>query len=378
MTSIKHLSVKDVHHLSDKNKDSIEIVQLSRNGSLSESENDEEEPNTQSALVITSFDEPLKLSKIPIPKLNDHDILVQNKAIGLNPIDWKAKKYRFGVYSFPWINGRESSGVVVKLGSKVSNFEINDSVIVSSTSYRDNRTSTFQEYTAIDSRLVWKLPKFLSYEDGATLGVGLVTAGTILNKSFDLSLVASEANKGKTLIIWGGSTVVGIYVTQLAKIIGLNVISISTIDHKEYLLTLGADKVIDRNLETKELIEHIPDKIHFAVDCISKETSLKLIDILVNKSVFSDHKPLFSGIVGIPKDVPSSIEVKEVIIKQFHEDIEYGSKFVQVTSELLHAKKLIPIRFKHFNDGGLDSITSGLTDLELTGAKAEKYVVSLK
>lgn len=377
MTSIKSLNINTLPVSSEKGGTVVEVEHLANKLSFSESDSDDE-ITSQNAIVITSFEEPLKLSTIPIPKLNEYDILVRNKAVGLNPIDWKAKKYKFGVYSFPWINGRESSGVVVRLGSKVDNLKVNDNVIVSSTSYRDNRTSTFQEYTAIDSRLVWKLPKFLSYEDGATLGVGLVTAGTILNKSLHLPLTFSDENKDKSILIWGGSTVVGIYLTQLAKIIGLKVISISSIDHKEYLLEVGADKVVDRNLDVDEIIRELPNGISFAVDCISKDTSLKLIKILAEKSKADTNKPLFSGIVGVPKDIPSSIEVREVVIKQFHENIEYGSEFVKTTSRYLEEKKLIPIRFKHYKDGGLDSIHNGLLDLEVIGAKAEKYVVSLE
>lgn len=52
------------------------------------------------ALIITAFHEPLSIANIPIPVVKDNDILVRNRAIGLNPIDWKGKKYRFGVYDF--------------------------------------------------------------------------------------------------------------------------------------------------------------------------------------------------------------------------------------------------------------------------------------
>lgn len=184
----------------------------------------------QSALAVINYNKPLKVVlDHPIPKLGDYDILVNNKAIGLNPIDWKGKKYGFGIYHFPWINGRESSGVIVETGKNVDEFEVGDRVMISSTSYRDNRTSTFQQYTAIDSRLVWKLPNSFSFEDGATVGVGLVTAGVLLYNSFEIDLnEKKEGNKKATLLLWGGATVVGLYVTQLAKIHGLKVISIAT------------------------------------------------------------------------------------------------------------------------------------------------------
>lgn len=335
--------------------------------------------NEQIALLITSFDAPLSLGSIPVPELNDHEILVKNKAVGLNPIDWKAKKYRFGVYSFPWINGRESSGIVIKKGSRVGvNIREADNVVISSTSYRDNRTSTFQEYTAIDSRLVWKLPDFLTHHDGATLGVGLVTASIIIYDSFKFPLTSAtktdttDNNGPQTLLIWGGGTVVGIYLTQLAKLIGLQVVSIASIDHKEYLSSLGAHTIIDRYLPTDEIAQRLPDHIDFAVDCISRETSQVVFDLVSAKAC----KTKFAGIVGIPKEVPASVQVEEVVIKRFHEDIDFGSKIVAVTSNYLNSRRLVPARFKLY-EGTLDSINHGLRDLEVSGAKTEKYVISL-
>ena len=344
-------------------------------------ENETEAPTTskQVALLITSFDAPLSLGTIPIPDLNDHEILVKNKAVGLNPIDWKAKKYRFGVYSFPWINGRENSGIVIKKGSRVAaNISEADNVVISSTSYRDNRTSTFQEYTAIDSRLVWKLPDFLTHQDGATLGVGLVTASVIIYDSFKFPLTSTPItdpnvnNDPQTLLIWGGGTVVGIYLTQLAKLIGLQVVSIASIDHIEYLSSLGAHTIIDRYLPTDEIAQRLPDRIDFAVDCISKETSQVVFDLVSAKT----HITKFAGIVGIPKIVPASVQVEGVVIKKFHEDIDFGSKVVAVTSDYLNSRRLAPARFKLY-EGTLDSINHGLQDLEVVGAKTEKCVISL-
>lgn len=338
----------------------------------------------QSALAVIDFKEPLKVVlDHPIPKLGDYDILVNNKAIGLNPIDWKGKKYGFGIYHFPWINGRESSGVIVERGKNVDEFEVGDRVMISSTSYRDNRTSTFQQYTAIDSRLVWKLPDSFSFEDGATVGVGLVTAGVLLYNSFEIYLnEKKEANTKATILLWGGATVVGLYVTQLAKIHGLKVISIASLENEQYIKSLGVDVVIDRHLHaseiSKKVFEVAKNGIDYGIDCVSKETSTVVIDIL-NKSSsnLKNARPVFAGIVSIPKYVPENISHKAVIIKKFHEDISFGKSLVDITTSYLNAGKIQPVRYRSYN-GGLHTIDGALKELELLGAKAEKYVVSIK
>lgn len=359
-----------------------------------EVEHEEEEEPTQisfnkkhqSVLLITHLKDPLKVqSRYPIPELQPYEILVHNRAIGLNPIDWKGKKYGFGIYHFPWINGRESSGDIVKLGSKVNekNYLIGDKVIISSTSYRDNRTSTFQQYTAIDSRLVWKLPESFSYEDGATIGVGLVTAGVILYNSFEFELSENPQKLNGTILIWGGATVVGLYLIQLAKIYGLKIIAIASTKHQEYIKNLGVDYLIDRHLSQDEILKKIDEikeieTIEYGVDCVSKETSNIVLRILNHKLKYNTDsiKPKFSGIVGVPKDHPDGVDVKDVVIKRFHEDVSYGEKFIEITNKFLNSRQIEPVRFKQYK-GGLHIIDNALKDLESIGANGEKYVVSV-
>ena len=79
------------------------------------------------------------------PKISSKEILIRNRAVGLNPIDWKCVTYGFGVHELPWISGRESAGIVEEVGADVDGFRIGDRVWVASTNYRDNRTSTFQQ-----------------------------------------------------------------------------------------------------------------------------------------------------------------------------------------------------------------------------------------
>lgn len=79
------------------------------------------------------------------PRISPKEVLIKGRAIGLNPIDWKCVAFGFGVHSVPWISGREASGTVEEIGSDVHGFRLGERVFVTSTNYRDNRTSTFQE-----------------------------------------------------------------------------------------------------------------------------------------------------------------------------------------------------------------------------------------
>lgn len=343
------------------------------------------EVTTQTSVLIVGFNEELQLKDdTPLTGPKGYEVLVKNYYVGLNPIDWKGKKYGFGIYHFPWINGRESAGVVADVGEKVSNLKVGDEVIVCSTSYRENKTSTFQEYTLVDSRLVWKKPRTWDFKQASTIGVGLVTSGFILFRSFGIALDSyRQTNKPRILLIWGGATTVGIYLTQLARIYGIEVISIASESNVEYLQSFGSSLVIKRELALVEIEAQIKDylkgrEVDFAVDCVSKETAAQLVQILDNIHSPSNgsSKTQLAAIVGTPKTPSDAVVYKQVVIKEFHENIEFSQRFTKLTNEFLFQNKLTPIRQKVYSRG-LSKIIDALRDLEKYGASAEKYVVEV-
>lgn len=337
-------------------------------------------PATQKGLVVTSFSEDLKLeTNLPVPqKLQPYEILIKNKFIGLNHVDWKSKKYRFSIYSFPWVNGRESSGIVVKRGEKVNlrKFPLGCEVFIASTTYRDLRTSTFQEYTVFDSRLVWRVPEKVGLDFASGIGVSLVTAGAALPLK-NYSQVDSE--KKQSIIIWGGSTAVGIFVVQLAKSLGFKtIIAITSKKHEKYLHSLGATHVIHRELTEDMIIKTVkkisPNGVAHGVDLISKKTATVLSSVLLPESTLICA-------AGCPnqEDLKDKKIIAEPInLKRFHEDLDYGQEFVRYTSELFEKNRLKPLSnlklFKGF-DNFCQGIRNGLRELEERGASAEKYVV---
>ena len=102
------------------------------------------------AVILRSRKGPYTLvHNSPRPQISSKEILIRNRSVGLNPIDWKCVTYGFGVHELPWISGRESAGVVEEVGADVTGFRLGDRVWVASTNYRDNRTSTFQQVCII-------------------------------------------------------------------------------------------------------------------------------------------------------------------------------------------------------------------------------------
>ena len=111
-------------------------------------------PKLSQAAILPTKSGPYTLAHDwPRPSIKSNELLIRVRAVGLNPIDWKCVTYGFGVYSLPWVSGREGAGTVEEVGSSVKGFSRGDRVWVCSTNYRDNRTSTFQQVNSLLSSI---------------------------------------------------------------------------------------------------------------------------------------------------------------------------------------------------------------------------------
>ncbi|KRL69296.1 NADPH quinone reductase [Lentilactobacillus diolivorans DSM 14421] len=192
------------------------------------------------AIVINEYGDEHKLTaaNIPIPEINDNQILIKIKSIGVNPIDWKTrqglrqKRYPF---QFPIILGQEAAGIVAKVGKNVTDFSENDEVIAYGT---PSNRGTYAEYFAIDADLAGHKPANQSFQAAAGLGLTGTTAWEALFE-------AGNLQAGQTVLILAGSGGVGSLAIQLAKNAGAHVITTTSGKNIDFVRSLGADEVID-------------------------------------------------------------------------------------------------------------------------------------
>lgn len=304
----------------------------------------------------------------PLETPNRGEILIQNVCVGLNPIDWKSVMYDFGIHSLPWINGREGAGIVVELGEGVTEFDIGDRVFVTSTNYRDVRTSTFQTFSLARVENVGKLPNSIDFERGAAIGVGLVTAGVILYDTLDLDLKKNCIND-QWLLVWGGSTIVGIFTTQLAKYSGFKVAAVSSLHNADYLHSIGADIVLDRHDVKSTIATAQSLNISVVIDCAGAESAG------YGASILSPEGKLIC-VVKKPVTSRDDISILSIRLKRFHEDLDFGNHLILFASNLLDAGHLIPPRTENIT-GGLKSISQGLGILQANKVSGFRVVVRL-
>jgi len=176
----------------------------------------------------------------PVPQ--GRDILVEVKAIAVNPVDVKVRAPKDTVEKTPRVLGWDAAGVVQAVGPEVSRFKIGDRVFYAGDITRPGCNSEFQ---LVDERIVGNMPQSLSFEQAAALPLTTITAWEALFER--LQVASSPATPAKSILIIGGAGGVGSIAIQLAvKVAGLNVIATASRPESEkWVRDLGAQHVIN-------------------------------------------------------------------------------------------------------------------------------------
>jgi zinc-binding alcohol dehydrogenase family protein len=180
--------------------------------------------------------------ELPIPTAEGHDLLIEVKAISVNPVDTKVRKASAPEAGAAKVLGWDAAGVVQAVGSDVTLFNVGDRVWYAGSLVRAGSNSEFQ---LVDERIVGHMPTSLSFAEAAALPLTSVTAWELL---FD-RLEVQRANAGASLLVIGASGGVGSILVQLAKqLTTLDIIATaSRPESKEWLNTIGAHHVINHH-----------------------------------------------------------------------------------------------------------------------------------
>lgn len=163
------------------------------------------------------------------PTCGPDDVLVQNKAIGLNPVDWKFVEWGHEAWDWPHIPGVDGAGVIVEVGSNVSNLSVGTAV-----AYHNDllRPGSFAEYTALPARAAVPLPNGLSFEVAVTIPCPALTAQQALDKL--------PAKLGARILLTGASGAVGGAFLQLARNRGWIIHAVASEEQHDRVTRLGA------------------------------------------------------------------------------------------------------------------------------------------
>jgi len=180
----------------------------------------------------------LRPMELPDPIPTNRDLLVEVKAIGLNPIDYKIRSRRSGTDGQPVILGWDAAGIVRACGNEARRFKIGDEVFYSGDL---NRAGCYATRQLVDERLVALKPKNLSFTEAAALPLTSLTAYEMLFEK--MHLIGTDR---RTVLIIGGAGGVGSQTVQLLKLkTSLTVIATAARpESREWATALGADHIV--------------------------------------------------------------------------------------------------------------------------------------
>jgi len=180
--------------------------------------------------------EVMEYGDVPDPVAGDGEVLVDVHAASVNGADWKVRSGRYTpITAFPYIPGRDFSGIVSAVGGGVRDLCAGDPVF----GVLDvGREGAYAEKLAIPAAIVARKPASLSHVECAAIALTGLTALVSIEDTLELK-------PGERILVQGGAGGVAGLAIQIAKHIGAQVISTTSAANADYVRELGADQVID-------------------------------------------------------------------------------------------------------------------------------------
>jgi alcohol dehydrogenase len=210
-----------------------------------------------------------------VPNPSSGKILVNVKAAGVNPADWKIREGYFqqmAPLQFPSTLGADFSGIIKQLGEGVSNSGLKpgDEVYGLASAVFSGGSGAFAELALVEKDRIAHKPKTLNHIEAAGLPTVGISAWQGLVENIGLS-------NDKKILIHGGAGGIGSMAIQLAKHLGAYIATTACTNDKQFVQELGANQVIDYKTENFEDILHDYDGVFDTVGGDTYKRSFKVL-----------------------------------------------------------------------------------------------------
>jgi NADPH:quinone reductase-like Zn-dependent oxidoreductase len=202
----------------------------------------------------------LSVRELPVPRPGAGEVLIEVRAAGVNPVDWKAAGGRVGQ-----VPGTDVSGVIDTLGAGVTGWKVGDAVLGFA-----RQSGSYAEYAVIPATSLARKPASLSFEQAAGVPIAAETAYRSLHEAGGIAA-------GQTVLIHGAAGGVGSAAVQIAKAAGARVIGTASANNFEFLESLGADQVIDYRAQK---FEDVVKNVDLVLNTANAETTARSIGIV--------------------------------------------------------------------------------------------------
>ncbi|WP_370149865.1 zinc-binding dehydrogenase [Exiguobacterium profundum] len=226
----------------------------------------------------------LHIGEIDRPTPGAGELLIRVEVVALNPVDYKVGSNGNPNWSYPHILGVDLVGEVVEVGSSIANIITGSRVAV----HTDlSKYGGFAEYTVVDARACAVVPQGVSDEAAASILCAGMTA-------YEAVMQKLNTRDKEMILIHAGAGGVGGFAIQLAKRLGLKVFTTASPENVEWVESLGADVVIDYNVEdvTARIMEETDGR---GVDLILNTVGRDVATADLDRLAFSGHLAYIAG-----------------------------------------------------------------------------------
>jgi alcohol dehydrogenase len=211
-----------------------------------------------------------------VPNISSGKVLVNVKASGVNPVDWKIREgymQQLIQLQFPSTLGMDFSGVVEQIGEVNGDAPVDfkqDDEVYGQASLSSGGSGAFAELAMANKDSIAHKPKTLNHIEAAGLPLVGVSAWQALVENIRLS-------KDQKILIHGGAGGIGSIAIQLAKHLGAYVATTVSSNNKQFVQELGADQIVDYK---KENFEDILQDYDAVFDTVGGETNKRSFRVL--------------------------------------------------------------------------------------------------
>ncbi|PKF73817.1 zinc-binding alcohol dehydrogenase family protein [Chryseobacterium sp. PMSZPI] len=324
--------------------------------------------------IILNTNGMLEESLVEIPQPKSHEILIQIKASGFNPIDYQMLENELErkLISSP-ILGRELSGVIVDKGANVTQFNIGDEVYCGSGSMGSN--GTYAEYISVPEAIVSLKPRNISFEQAASIpSVGL-TSLQIFNRL--------QLKPENTILVTGATGGVGSFLIKLLLANNIRQITatVGSEENKQILLNMGLKDHQIINYKEDHLIENILKANHdqlfdIGIDLVGNYMAEIIAEVLKINGAYVDVTAL------VTKDGYEKLFNKGTLIMNISNyAYSMSKKYDYYQNSLIKIKNLIeteiiaPPQYKTIGNLSLDTVLQAHSILKNNQTQGHKLIM---
>ncbi|MGC9199041.1 MAG: NADP-dependent oxidoreductase [Acidobacteriaceae bacterium] len=234
------------------------------------------------AVVLDHYGPPSNLCyrDVPTPVAGPNQVLIEVRAVGVNPIDWKMRAGQMRdlfPLQFPIILGFDVAGVVRSCGLGVTSFGVGERIF-------GRASAAYAEWVAGEVSCLAKIPAGVDFTTAAALPVVSTTADQLIRR-------AIQAQKGQTILLTGALGSVGRLALFCAVELGVQVIAGVRSSQISEALALGAARAVDVGSEN-DLSSLGP--VDAIADCVGGDLGPRLLPLVKPEGVYG-------SIVGPPR-----------------------------------------------------------------------------